>query len=211
MDQGAPAPLAYVQIAVDTQTTPVSSVSAKLLKAVSAGDLLVVAIGWDDTAGVADSVTDTSGNTYKLAIGPTRLGQDLTQSIYYAPGVAAAAAGANSVTVTFATTATAPDLRVLEYSGADPAAPLDQTANGEGTGTVAATGSVTTTSARELVFAAGMTADMFASPGSGFTLRVVTTQGDAVEDRFLTATGSVNATATVNASAEWILQLATFH
>jgi hypothetical protein len=209
VDQGAPAPLAYVQIAVTTQTASESSVTTKLGKAVAAGDLIVVAIGWFDTTGVIDSVTDTAGNTYRLAIGPITLGADLTQSLYYASGVAASPNDA--VTVKFATNAAGPDLRVVEYSGADPASPLDQTVNGSGNGTAATTGSVTTTSAREIVFAAGMSSQTLSTPGSGFTLRVVTSQGNMVEDRFLTSAGSVSGSATVSPSGEWIMQVATFH
>jgi len=53
------------------------------------------------------------------AAGPT-VGTKLTQSIYYAENIAA---GTNTVSVTFNTAVLYPDVRVLEYSGADKANP----------------------------------------------------------------------------------------
>ena len=38
----------------------------------TAGDLNVVVVGWNDAVATISSVTDTKGNTYSLAIGPTR-------------------------------------------------------------------------------------------------------------------------------------------
>ena len=72
----------------------------RFTKAQAAGDLNVVAVGWNDNNATVVSVTDTSGNSYLRAIGPTA-GAGLTQSIYYAIPIAAAAANANTVTVTF--------------------------------------------------------------------------------------------------------------
>ncbi|HEY8088459.1 MAG TPA: hypothetical protein VIF09_11455, partial [Polyangiaceae bacterium] len=174
-------------------------------------DLLVVAIGWNDTTSTVATVTDTAGDAFALAIGPTRLGADLSQAIYYARDVHAAAAGADTVTVTFVQAANVPDLRVLEYSGLDTAAPLDATASGTGTSTgPATTTAVTTTTARELLFVAGMTNDLYSGPGTAFSERLVTTDGDIVEDRTVAATGSYSGTAPLSASAEWLVQLATF-
>ena len=68
-----------------------------------AGDLNVVVVGWNDSTATVSAVTDTSGNTYTRAVGPTVLSGVASQSIYYAKNIAAAAAGANIVTVTFST------------------------------------------------------------------------------------------------------------
>ena len=59
-----------------------------------AGDLNVVVVGWNDSTATVSTVTDTSGNTYTLAVGPTVVSGTLSQSIYYAKNIAAAAAGA---------------------------------------------------------------------------------------------------------------------
>ncbi len=206
-----PPPIAFVQIAAASPTGSVAAVTAKLAQAQAAGDLDVVAVGWNDTTSTISQVTDTAGNTYVLAVGATTLGQDLSQAIYYAKNIHASAAGANSVTVSFVQPANVVDLRVVEYSGLDAASPLDRTATGTGTSAgPAASAAVTTTVARELLFAAGMTTDMYSGSGAGFTIRLVTTDGDMVEDRIVAATGSYSATAPVGLSCEWLVQLATF-
>ena len=109
-------------------------------------------MGWNDTTSTVSSITDSKGNTYTRAVGPTA-GTALTQSIYYAKNIAA---GSNTVTVTFNKTAAYPDVRVLEYSGADKTNPLDVTAGASGSAD-RNSGTATTTSANEMVFGAGMT------------------------------------------------------
>jgi hypothetical protein len=56
-----------------------------------------------------------------------------SQSIYYAKNIKAAAAGGNVVTVKFTSAANYPDIRLLEYSGVDPAKPLDDATGMSGT------------------------------------------------------------------------------
>lgn len=100
----------------------------------------------------------------------------------------------------------------MEYSGLDPASPLDQTAaaTGKSTGGVS-TGAVTVGTARELLVAAGMTTDIYEAPGVGYTQRIVTGDGDIAEDRVVSATGPYVGDATMNTvTAGWIMQLATF-
>ena len=117
----------------------------------TAGNLNVVAVMWGDTTSTVSSVTDSKGNTYALAVGPTKA-TGLTSAIYYAKNIAG---GSNTVTVTFNQTAGYPNVNVLEYSGLDTANPLDVTAAATGTGTTANSGSATTTSANELIVGAG--------------------------------------------------------
>ena len=64
-----------------------TSVAVTYTAAQSAGDLNVVVVGWNDATTTVSSVTDTSGNTYTLAVGPT-----------VRPGPAAAAASARPST-----------------------------------------------------------------------------------------------------------------
>ena len=94
-------------------------------KAQTAGNLNVVVVGWNDSTAQISSVTDSKGNVYALAAGPTAQTGTATQAIYYASNIAAAAASGNTVTVTFNTAAVYPDIRIAEYSGIDPAAPVD--------------------------------------------------------------------------------------
>jgi hypothetical protein len=80
-------PITFVQVA-DTTPPPATTASAPFSMAQSGGNLIVVAVGWNSAGGVA-KVTDTSGNTYKLAVGPNTA-SILSQSVYYAAGIRAA-------------------------------------------------------------------------------------------------------------------------
>jgi len=76
-----------------------------------AGDLNVVVGGWNDSTATVSSVVDSEGDAYIRAVGPTVVAGALSQSIYYANDIVAAAAGTNTVTVTFSTAAVYPDIR----------------------------------------------------------------------------------------------------
>ena len=158
-----------------------TSVSVAYGSAQTAGDLNVVAVGWNDTVSSVSSVTDTKGNIYSLAVGPTR-GTGLSQAIYYAKNIVAAAAGANTVVVKFNQTPAVPDIRILEYSGLSTTSPLDVTAGAFGNSSSASSGSAATTAASELIFGANMVATATAGPGSTFTSRIITASGNLAED-----------------------------
>ncbi len=198
--------ISFVQVKAATPQTASASVAVAYPAAQTAGNMNIVAVGWNDTTSTVNTVTDTRGNTYTLAIGPTS-GTGLRQSIYYAKNIAV---GSNTVTVTFSKAAAFVDVRVLEYSGLDTVNPLDKTVAAAGSGTAANSGAATTTVANELIFGAGMTAAVFTSAGSGFISRIITTpDADIAEDRIVSATGSYSATATNNTS-NWVMQMATF-
>jgi hypothetical protein len=190
----------------ETSNPSGSSLAVAYPTAQTVGNLNVVVVGWNDTTSSVSSVTDSTGNTYVRAVGPTK-GTALTQSIYYAKNIAG---GSNTVTVVFNQAAAYPDVRVLEYSGADQTNPLDVTAGGSGTGLTGNSGTATTTAANELIFGAGMTFDIYNAAGSGFTKRVITNFGDIAEDEYVTSTGSYGATAGMRSSAAWVMQMATF-
>ena len=199
-------PIAFVQVNAATPQTPSASVSVTYPVAQTLGNLNVVVVGWNDTTSTVTGVSDSRGNTYALAIGPTT-GTGLRQSIYYAKSIAA---GGNTVTVTFNQAAVWVDVRVLEYSGLDPTNPLDKTAGAAGSGTTASSGAATTTAAKELIFGAGMTISRFSGAGTGFISRIITSpDADIAEDQTVTTTGSYSATAP-NTSSNWVMQVATF-
>ena len=131
----------------------------------TAGNTNIVAIGWNNATSNITSVTDTAGNTYQLAA-PTTRGSRVSQAIYYAKNIKAAAAGTNTVTVTFNTATPYVDVRAAEYSGLDPVNPFDVTTSASGTGTSANSGTVTTTAANELIFGAGTTTGGFTTAGT---------------------------------------------
>ncbi|MGC2230440.1 MAG: hypothetical protein WBA09_02985, partial [Candidatus Acidiferrum sp.] len=160
--------------------------------------------GWNDTTATVQSVTDSVGNTYNLAIGPTS-GTALRQSIYYASNISG---GTNTVTVTFSQAAAYPDIRILEYKGVTT---LDVTAGASGSSTTPNSGSATTTAANELIFGADTIFTTTAAAGSGFTSRIITSpDSDLVEDKIVSATGANSATATLSSSGPWVMQMVTF-
>ncbi len=114
------------------------------------------------------------------------------------------------MTVVFNQTASYPDVRVLEYSGADTTSPLDVTAGASGTGLAGNSGTATTTQLTIWYSAPGMTFDIYNAAGTGFTNRTITNFGDIAEDKNVTSTGSYSATAPMRASAPWVMQMATF-
>ena len=198
----------FVQVAAAVPQIPSMSVAVTYPVTQTAGNLNIVVVGWDDTASSVNTVADSRGNNYVLAVGPVT-GSGGRESIYYAKNIVA---GSNTVTVTFTNAAVYVDLRILEYSGLDTANPLDPTATAQaiGSGTSANSGSATTTSANELIIGAGKTSGRFTAAGTGFTSRIITSpDGDIAEDRIVTSTGSYNATAPVT-SSNWVMQLVAF-
>ena len=168
---------------------------------------------WGGTTAPAtvSGVTDTRGNVYTRAVGPTVQAGVASQSIYYAKNIVSAAAGTNLVTVTFATPAAFPDIRIVEYSGADLVNPVDVTAANSGSSTSSSSGSATTTNATDLLFGANLVQTITTGAGSGFTRRLLTSpDGDIVEDRMVAATGAYSATAPISPSGKWIMQMVAF-
>jgi hypothetical protein len=196
--------ISFAQVAAATPQSPTATVSVTYPAAQTAGDLNVVVVGWNDTTATVQSVKDSGGNNYSLAIGPTT-GTALRQSIYYAPKIVG---GANTVTVTFSQAAAYPDMRILEYRGVNA---VDVTAGASGSSTAANSGAATTTAANELIFGADIVATTTGAAGSGFTRRIITSpDGDIAEDKVVTTAGSNSATATLNSSGPWVMQMVAF-
>jgi hypothetical protein len=107
----------------------------------TAGNLNVVVVGWNDSTPQINSVTDSKGNAYVLAVGPTVQSGTATQAIYYAKNIAVAAATGNTVTVTFNTGAASPDVRIAEYSGIDLTTSVDVVAAAQGSSASSTSGS----------------------------------------------------------------------
>jgi hypothetical protein len=199
--------IGFVQVNSATPSSG-STVSVTYNQAQTAGDLNIVAVGWHDTTSKVVSVKDSLHNKYSLAMGPsTRTG--LRQSIYYATNILA---GSNTVTVTYSQSATAPDIRILEYKGVSTLDVTVHDTGSSGSNATVTSGSATTTSPNELVFAAGMTSGGFSASGSGFTNETITADGDIAEDQIVSVTGAKAATAVLGSSGtqNWLMQMATF-
>jgi hypothetical protein len=177
-----------------------------------AGDLNVVIVGWSDSTTQVSSVSDTSGNVYHLAVGPTVLKGSASQSIYYASNIVAAAARTNIVTVSFTSAPSFPDVRVLEYSGIDPVAPVDAvTAQTAQYSTTTSTDPVTTNYAMDLLVAANCVETWTNGPSLYFTLRLLTSpDGDIAEDSIATVPGSYSASAPLSDAGWSVMQMVAF-
>jgi hypothetical protein len=115
------------------------------------------------------------------------------------------------VTVTFDQAAAFPDIRILEYSGVDTTNPLDATASGSGNSNSAATTSVATINASDLILGANTIYTVTNGPGSGFTSRTITLpDGDIAEDKIVSIIGSYNASAPLNGAGPWVMQMVAF-
>jgi len=202
--------LGFVQVNYATPQGTASNVTATYSQAQTAGNLNAVVIGWSDSTAQITSVTDSRGNAYALAVGPTVQSGTATQAIYYAKNIAAAAANGNTVSVTFNSPAYSPDVRVAEYSGIDPVNPIDTVAAAQGSGTSSNSGSVSTGNANDLLLGANLVQQLTTGPGSGYTNRVITApDSDILEDQIVTTAGSHNATAAVSSGA-WIMHMVAF-
>jgi hypothetical protein len=135
----------------------------------------------------------------------------VNQAIYFAKNILPAAAGANTVTVKFSSTASYPDIRILEYSGLDPNSPLDAFSTATGSATATTSGPAVTSNPSDLLVGANTVLTSTSAAGSGFTNRLITDpDGDLVEDKIVTATGSYNATSTLSNPGTWITQIVAF-
>lgn len=204
-------------------TTPTSgtTVAVPYTAPQTAGDLNVVAIGWPDTSATITSVTDSLGNTYSLAVGPTVQSNPPAQAaIYYAPNIRAAGAGANSVSVTFSLSEV-PDIRIAEYSGLSTTSPLDVSAASYASGTLCDSGFATTTNANDILIGANYAIEDATGAGVGYTSRVDSvvpalspgsffSPGRILEDQLATAMGKYDATVPLADSNMCIMQMVAF-
>ena len=200
------APIGFVQVAAATPQTAQSTVPTSLTQAQTAGNLNVVAVGWNDLVANVSTVTDSAGNTYQLAA-PTLRGPGTSQAVYYAKNIKAA--GSNTVTVSFDRPANYVDVRVAEYSGIDTASPLLGSVGASGSAATASSGTLATTTTNVLLVGAGTTTGGFTGAAAGYTSRLITSPDlDIVEDRVVATAGSYAATAAQAGS--YVMQMVAF-
>jgi chitodextrinase len=204
-------PIAYIQGSFAVPQTPQSTVTVSLAGAQTAGNLNAVVVGWRDSTAHVQSVTDAAGNAYELAVGPTVRAGFGSQAIYYAKNIQAALPGANVISVRFDAPAQLPDIRIAEYAGLDQTDPVDMTAADEGTSRTSRSGAVSTRVVSELLIGANIVGTTTTGPGSSYTARIITNpNGNILEDRVVTVTGSYSATAPISPRGSWIMQLVAF-
>jgi len=176
----------------------------------------VVIVGWNDGTTQLSSVTDSQGNVYQLAVGPTQLNGvqssplTVSQAIYYAKNIVAATAGKNTVTVTFASGAQHPDIRILEYSGIDPINSLDSAIAFIDDNALSQTGTMLILNSMDLLVAGNTVGLNTTGPGNGYTQRLLTSpDGNIAEDRVVTVPGLYSATAPTR-RCDYVMQLVAF-
>ena len=209
---------AYVQGKITgSDSTTDTTIAVTMDSAVTAGNLLVVDVGWGSdtiTASVAGN-----GNTYTSIVKNQNVSQGAHEK-FYAKNVNG---GATTVTVTFSSTIGFRDIAVTEYSGLDTTAPLDQSTSNIGTSTDdpstddASAGPVTTTTNDQLIHGAikyGSVVNVTVVAGTAFTQRLnqqgAATVTQQAEDRLLATAGSVTALWTTTGTQNYIATLATF-
>jgi len=190
----------------DGQIGSGDGVSVKFAKATKPGNLIVAFVVWDN--GDPVSVTDSSGNTYASAVGPTQAGGDsLFAEIFYARNIAG---GADTVTASFETAIGGhAALYVHEYSGLGRMLPLDTAIAASGSGTLMDSNTLTTHSTSELLFVGAVSNG--ASVGQvtrGFKLRG-RRRGELTAELVAPDVGSQRVTA-LQSGAAWALQVVAF-
>ncbi|MGH8208668.1 MAG: hypothetical protein ACREU6_03580, partial [Steroidobacteraceae bacterium] len=203
--------IAFVQRNYAAPQSPQTVVSATYGGSQTAGNLNVVVVGWNDSAAQLESVTDTRGNVYNLAAGPSVNNGYITQAIYYAANIGAANASSNAVTATFDRPAAFVDLRIAEYAGIAAASPVAAVATGVGNSGSSATSALDTADASDLLVAANTVTTGTTGAAAGYTSRVITSpDSDILEDSVVAAAGGYGATASLAAPGPWVMQVVAF-
>jgi Chitobiase/beta-hexosaminidase C-terminal domain len=191
----------------DETTNSITVATPAFTRNVTAGNLMVVWLWYRSTAQTIASVTDSAGNNYQRAVGPTVGAGALAtfqQEVWFKANLTG---GANVVvTATFSSAPGAAFERAIsahEYSGASTTAPVDATSATVGATANASTGPVAITTARQIFGAAILSGA--GTAGTGFTQRSAL-KGNATEDGPVTTPGSATATFT-NTAQDWIAQM----
>lgn len=188
-----------------------NSVATTFTFAQTAGDLNVVFVAWEDSTTAAPAVTDTKGNTYTQAA-TTRLASIASQVVYYAQNIAAASAGANTVTVSFANNVGNPDVRIVEYSGIVTSGSLDVAGGASGSASATPSTSVTTANQSDLLVASSFTSrvETLSGTGTGFMGRLVDGDFQLTEDGVVCDAGNQTASESQAGAGWYVIQVAAF-
>ena len=153
------------------------------------------------------SVTDTKGNAYKIAIGPTNWGgASYRGATYYASNIIGGG-GAVTVTVTYSGAEGVTITYATEYAGVATLNPLDQVSAQIGSTTVLSSGTVATGQGTELIYGWGDSANT-ATVDPSFSART-TFGNNFIADKTVTKTGYYSVYGT-NSAGNWLCQMATF-
>jgi fibronectin type 3 domain-containing protein len=187
-----------------------SSLSQTFTNPSNSGDLIVVGVKWGDQSISVASVTDSRGNSYQSAVGPTNWsGGTKRAQTFYAKNIIGTGAPI-TITVTLTGNSTSSfHIYQLEYANADVNAPLDATAAAVGTATNVSSGAATTKFSNELIYGFSIADSVGINPGPGFTAES-TFHANLVEDEVASSPGTYAATGVATGVSNWFMQMATF-
>src|SRR5262245_4635013 len=204
------------------QTTGTTLAVTNAGATIPVGSTVIVTVAMNPVAGTI-SCADSAGNTYSLDVNATNgSGTDGVRAALFSTRVTSAIPTGGTITVTHPSD----DRRamvVMQTAGLLSPNPLDQTANGTGSGTVVSSGNVTTTVADELLVgavAAESKKDTLLIPGAGFTQLHSENSGTAGGQtnnvttyaiyQIVTATGTYAGGGTLTQSRVWVAPFATY-
>jgi hypothetical protein len=188
-------------------TTAHTTLSATFTSPQTAGDL-IVAIVFVQPGNVSQTPTDTKGHQYHLAKHQTDSGANAGDAfIWYAWNCAAATANGNTVTVSV-TSGTYQDLIIEEWANVQNSAdPLDAT--GGATGQTGAPSCDVSPTVAGVAIAGSASNNGQTGAGSGWKLRVGTTDGEMAIDRVVSSPGTITPN-TTPADTDWTIAVAVF-
>ncbi|MGE5647066.1 MAG: beta strand repeat-containing protein [Acidobacteriota bacterium] len=202
-----PASITLIQ-SVSGRIASASQISVALPSAVTAGNLLVIAVSSWPNAPAATAITDSLGNIYSPA-GTVRQSpaSRAYTGIYYAKNVIG---GADTVVFHGASGGTELSVVAAEFAGADTTSPLDAAGGSAGYGSTPSSGDLTPTVAGDLVIGAGTHDGVrVTNAGSGFAMIAVATEDSdnyqplAMEYKLATTTAEVAATFSLSNDDQW--------
>jgi Chitobiase/beta-hexosaminidase C-terminal domain len=204
-------PIVLQQLAENNETVnSVTVTTAPFANAVTNQNLIVVWLWYNSVAQTVASVTDTGGNAYQRAVGPTAgVGTvaGFQQEIWYAKSING---GANfTVTATFTAAGNfEKSISAHEYAGASLTAPIDVVSAAAVAGNPNVSSGVVPTSAAILIFGAAIFSGRGAA-GPGFTQESAL-RNNVTEDKPFVAPGTAEAIfMVVNGANDWVAQMVT--
>jgi hypothetical protein len=186
----------YISGGITQLNGPVTSLSAMTTQLAGTNMFLVVAIHWHNGTSTVTDVQDSFGNGFSM-VGSMRRNNSAQSQVIWVKRVTAG----TSINVTFDQPTPTIDLQWAAYRDIDPMS-YGPDISAAGTGLTADAGAMSLPSHVLIVTSAASRAPD-ASAGSGFTGRLQT-NGGVLED-MEAGPGTVNATATLSSSNDWII------
>ncbi len=209
LNKGVTAAPSFVQVAANFTTSgrilPINFGATS-----TSGNLIVVSTDWSNQALNIASITDSNGNAYAVAVGPTTVGANPKAVTYYAKNIIGGGAPIKVTITLTGVPGVSPTFEgyITEYSGIQTANPLDQTNAGTGVGLNMDSGYRVITQPSELIYGYAWT-DETGTPTPPMILRS-NFRGNVIADQTVSSIANLHVTATNDISASWICQMATF-